>query len=191
MVYDGIIISIVLGLIRGGSLKSFADLRLKHGWIFIVLLAVQIVMFIFQSRWDWLSYASNYFYMAVYVVGLYFLWINRSHTGFPWIFAGVLLNFIVMAANGGRMPVSPEAASVLDPFFTQALQEGVYGKHQLITDSTRLGFLGDIIPLSSPYPRTQVISVGDVVMNIGIFVFIQHLMLADKMKKSSLKSIEE
>jgi hypothetical protein len=43
--------------------------------------------------------------------------------------------------------------------------------------STHLSFLGDIIPLSSPYPRTQIISIGDVVMNVGIFLFIQFMMV--------------
>ncbi|MNI97749.1 hypothetical protein D3C73_1564530 [compost metagenome] len=49
-------------------------------------------------------------------------------------------------------------------------------KHYLLDASTRLAFLGDIIPLSSPYPRTQAISIGDVVMNLGIFLYILTMM---------------
>lgn len=191
MVYDGILISIIIGLIRGGSFKSFADLRLKYGWIFPILLVVQIMIFILQSKFDWIASASNYFYLAIYVIGIYFLWVNRHHAGFLGILIGVLLNFIVMAANGGRMPVSLEAASILDPYFAEVLKEGIYAKHQLLTDTTWFGFLGDIILLSSPYPREQVISIGDVVMNIGIFLFIQKLMLPGNMKKSPLPSLEE
>jgi hypothetical protein len=104
------------------------------------------------------------------------------------IFIGVLLNFIVMAANGGRMPVSPEAASILDPFFIEALKNGLYGKHTLITESTRLALLGDIIPLSAPYPKEQVISLGDVVMNIGVFFFIQKLMVKQKVKENTAEA---
>lgn len=188
MVYDGIVIAIVLSLFRGGNFKGIADLRLKHGWIFPLLLVMQFLFFMYQSKFQWMAEASNYVYLGVYVVGLYFLLVNRRHSGFHLIFIGVLLNFIVMAANGGRMPVSLEAASVLDPYFVEVLKEGIYAKHQALTDSTWFGFLGDIIPLSSPYPREQVISIGDVVMNIGIFLFIQNLMLAGKRQSSFAES---
>jgi hypothetical protein len=53
-------------------------------------------------------------------------------------------------------------------------------KHYLMDASTRLSLLGDIIPLSPPYPRTQVISIGDIIMNIGIFLYIVHLMTSGK-----------
>jgi hypothetical protein len=90
-----------------------------------------------------------------------------------------------MAVNGGRMPVSVEAAQFLGREYIDALQAGVYGKHQAITRETLLPFLGDIIPLSPPYPRQQVISIGDVIINVGAFFFIQHLMLSTASKERS------
>ncbi|TCZ76333.1 hypothetical protein E0485_14130 [Paenibacillus albiflavus] len=190
MVFDGIVISIILALIRGGSFRSFADLRLKGGWIFPILLIVQIVIFNLQSQIAWIASLSNYAFIAVYVIGLLFLWLNRHQSGFIVIFIGVLLNFIVMAANGGRMPVSLEAATILDPYFGQIIQEGVYAKHQLLTDASWFGFLGDIIPITKPYPRDQVISIGDVVMNVGIFLFIQKLMLTKNDKLTEEIALE-
>ncbi|MNN75372.1 hypothetical protein D3C81_1916690 [compost metagenome] len=75
------------------------------------------------------------------------------------------------------MPVSYEAASVLDPVYLQMLKSGdAVTKHYLLDASTRLPFLGDIIPLSSPYPRTQAISIGDVVMNLGVFLYLLNIM---------------
>jgi hypothetical protein len=64
------------------------------------------------------------------------------------------------------------------------LKEGLYAKHQILTESSNLGFLGDIIPLTHPYPREQVISIGDVIMNIGIFIFIHRLMMLGKINKT-------
>lgn len=191
MVYDGIVISIIVGLIRGGSFRSFADLRLKNGWIFPVLLLVQIFIFSFQSRLPWVESISEYVFLGVYVIGLYFLWVNRHHAGFITIMIGVLLNFIVMAVNGGRMPVSLEAATILDPYFAQIIQEGVYAKHQLLTDTTWFGFLGDIIPITKPYPRDQVISIGDVIMNVGIFIFILNLMMSWKKEQLVVSKLTE
>ncbi|MNP19229.1 hypothetical protein D3C76_1117470 [compost metagenome] len=105
------------------------------------------------------------------------------------IWIGVFLNFAVMAVNGGRMPVSVEASAVLGPYYVDMLREGgAVSKHFMMDASTNLPFLGDIIPLSSPYPRTQVISIGGVVMNVGIFLFIQYMMVnRDKKAVQSAK----
>lgn len=180
MVFDGIILSIIVGFLRKGNLKAMAYLTWKGGWIFPILLIFQIALFTLQNKFSVLGAMSGYLYMIVYVVGLFFLFLNRSKTGFTMIIIGVFLNFLVMIVNGGRMPVSPEAASILEPGYLDILKNALYAKHTLLTESTKLGFLGDIIPLTDPYPRTQIISIGDVIMNVGIFLFIQNLMLSHK-----------
>lgn len=181
MVYDGILLGLIVGLFRGGfryGLHQFAALRLRGGWIFPLLLLAQFFIFFLQERLDWVASINGYLFTAVYVTGLAFLWLNRHYKGFTLIWIGVFLNFIVMAVNGGRMPVSVEASAVLGPYYVDMLREGgAVSKHYMMDASTHLSFLGDIIPLSSPYPRTQVISIGDVVMNIGIFLFIQYMMV--------------
>lgn len=180
MVYDGIILGLIVGFFRGGlrhGLLQFSNIRLKAGWIFPLLLVFQFCMYYIQERSSTIAAASGYIFTAVYVVGLIFLWLNRHNKGFWLIMTGVFLNFLVMLVNGGRMPVSFEAASVLDPIYLEMLQSSdVVTKHYLLDASTRLPFLGDIIPLSSPYPRTQAISIGDVVMNLGIFIYIVQMM---------------
>jgi hypothetical protein len=185
MVYDGILLSLVIGFFRGGSLKGLAYMKLRGGWLFPLLLVAQFVIFALQDKVAIIAKLSNTLFLLVYVIGLLFLWLNRNQPGFIIIFVGVLLNFIVMAVNGGRMPVSVEAAQFLGREYIDALQAGVYGKHQAITRETLLPFLGDIIPLSPPYPRQQVISIGDVIINVGAFFFIQHLMLSTASKERS------
>jgi hypothetical protein len=188
MVYDGIIIGLIVGLIRAGwrnGLTALSQLRIRGGLIFPILLAIQFVVFSLQDSIPFIAQYSGYMFMIVYAVGLYVLWLNRKEKGFWWISVGVALNFIVMLMNGGRMPVSLEAASVLDPVYIQMLKDGVViNKHVLLDDSTYLPFLGDIIPLSSPYPITQAISIGDVIMNLGIFIYLQHVMLTYKHRAS-------
>ncbi|AKG37152.1 DUF5317 domain-containing protein [Paenibacillus durus] len=184
MVYDGIVLGLVVGLLRGGfryGLTQFSSLRIRGGLWFPLLLLLQFVVFELNDRSAAFASLSGIFFAGVYVAGLYILWLNRSTPGFLFIFAGVFLNFLVMAVNGGKMPVSLEASKVLDPYYVQLLQSGaVVTKHFLMDSATRLSFLGDIIPLSKPYPRTQVISVGDIVMNVGIFLYLQHILVPDK-----------
>lgn len=188
MVIDGIILSIIVGFIRKGNLYGLAELSLKGALIFPAILLIQVFIYIFQERSALVMTVSVYVIMVVYVVGLYFLWLNRNLHGFMLIFVGVFLNFLVMAVNGGRMPVSLEAAEILDPMYVEVLVNGVYAKHTALTESTRLAFLGDVIPINIPFRMAQVVSIGDVIMNIGIFLFIQHLMLSHKKyKKKELK----
>ncbi|QJC53495.1 DUF5317 domain-containing protein [Paenibacillus albicereus] len=180
MVYDGILLGLIVGFIRAGwknGLIAIGNLRIKGGWVFPVLLIVQFLLFFLQEDLPFFAQFNGYFYMIIYAVGLSLLWINRHQKGLGIIFAGVLLNFLVMLVNGGRMPVSIEAASVLDPIYLEMLKSGdAVSKHFLMDESTRLYFLGDIIPLSPPYPRTQAISIGDVVINVGAFFFLCQLM---------------
>ncbi|MFC4323403.1 DUF5317 domain-containing protein [Litchfieldia salsa] len=193
MVFDGIILSFIIALLRKGNLQAFSTLKLKWGWIFPVFLIIQLSVYFLQNSIEFLGQISGFIFMAVYIVGMVFLYVNRDHKGFNVILIGVFLNFIVMVLNGGRMPVSAEAAAVLDPMYLEILKEELYAKHTLLTDATRLGFLGDIIPLSSPYPKTQVISIGDVVMNIGGFQFIQYIMVhkARKQESASVSDLKE
>lgn len=190
MVFDGIIFSIIVGFFRKGNLRGLAHLKIKYGWMFPLLLAIELVVFSLQNQFKILGQASGYIYIVVYVLGLLFLFLNRSNKGFILILVGVFMNFLVIVLNGGRMPVSLSAASVLDSGYIDALKHSLYAKHTALNQSTHLGFLGDIIPISKPYPRTQIISLGDVIMNIGIFIFIQYLMVHDSdSKKANHSSI--
>lgn len=183
MVFDGIIFSLIVGFLRKGNLRALAQLKLKWGWIFPLLLVVELTVFMFQNDSKFLGQISGSIYIVVYVLGLLFLFMNRKNPGFMLILIGVFLNFLVMVINGGRMPVSVEAAAVLDPGYIEALKDSLYAKHTMLNSSTYLGFLGDVIPISDPYPRTQIISIGDILMNIGIFFFIQFLMVYHPLTK--------
>lgn len=177
MVFDGIILSVIVGYLRKGNLKALGTLKLKFGLVFPLLLLVQVAVFSLQNEIPVLGKASGYIFMLVYIAGMFFLAMNWHYKGFIIILIGVFLNFLVMAVNGGRMPVSMEAAVILDPGYIEAIKGELYAKHAVLTSSSNLGFLGDIIPLTDPYPKNQVISIGDVLMNIGVFMFIQQLML--------------
>ncbi|WNF39101.1 DUF5317 domain-containing protein [Bacillaceae bacterium IKA-2] len=185
MVFDGVLISLIVGFLRKGSLHGIADLKLKAGLVFPLLLIIQIAIYGFQNKYQFILNISGFLFIVIYILGMYFLWLNRHHYGFLLILAGVFLNFLVMALNGGRMPVSEEAAMILDPYYIEVLKNGVYAKHTLLTEFTKLAFLGDVIPITSPYPKIRVISIGDVFMSIGVFFFIQNLMLNHKQTNDS------
>lgn len=176
MLYDGIIISILIGLLRKGSFKHFTSITTKWGLLFPLILVFDIILYYSISRFD----LNHYLFILVYAVAILLIGFQRKlNPGFQLILVGLSLNLIVMVANGGRMPILGQAANYFDPSYIQALKVGING-HILLNHSTHLSFLGDIILLSNPYPREEIISIGDVVMNIGIFIFFQSLMVKSK-----------
>ncbi|BCJ87035.1 DUF5317 family protein [Effusibacillus dendaii] len=51
------------------------------------------------------------------------------------------------------------------------------GKHIAMSTQTHLNFLGDIFYLHAPYPHETLVSLGDIVLNVGGFIFIQKMMV--------------
>jgi len=184
MVYDGIVFGLIVGFIRGGffgALRGLSQLKLVAGWIFPLLFAFQVVFFLLQGRFDAVAQYTGISIMIIYIIGMIFIALNYKLPGFRAIFVGVFLNFLVMALNGGAMPVSLEAAALLGSEYVEMLRtHDIVYKHAALMEDTLLPFLGDIIPIVAPYPRQMVISIGDIVMNIGIFVFLQHIMTSAK-----------
>ncbi|RKP44775.1 hypothetical protein D7Z26_26245 [Cohnella endophytica] len=192
MVYDGIVIGLIVGWIRAGwrnGLAALSQIRIRGGWIFPVLLLIQLGLYSLHEKVQLIRDYNGYMFMVIYVAGLYMLWLNRKEKGFWWIFVGVGLNFLVMLLNGGKMPVSADAISVIDPTYAATLTDtAIASKHALLNDSTFLPFLADIIPLTLPYPRNLVISIGDVIMNFGIFIYLQQILLAHKHRSSFVET---
>lgn len=100
---------------------------------------------------------------------------NKTQRGFWLIGAGITLNLLVIAANGGLMPISPETASGLYPHRSpQDWQVGVQlvgSKDILLTAAqTRFLWLADrfFIAFDPWLPFRTAFSLGDVLLASGI-----------------------
>ena len=121
---------------------------------------------------------TPYLYPLTFVVLLAAVWMNREKVELLVMGAGVLANFLAIAANGGKMPVAREAVVRLGgPAALQRMEAGGDLFHQLADSSTRLAFLGDWMTLPPPYPRAVIFGVGDVLIGVGLFLLIQRAML--------------
>lgn len=166
MYVDSIVIGLILSLIAGGKLMNLLEIKIDKSWLILVGFIVQ-----FSSIYIF----PEYLYLAIVISNialLAFCYFNWKQEGFKYILFGILLNVIVMVANSGRMPVDPVSAQILAPEDFPALAAGQYGKHLLISASTHLNFLGDIFFLSKPYPRPIIISLGDILITIGVIKFL-------------------
>ena len=168
-------LSILIALVRGGSLHRLAQVPFKHGWLAFVAIGLQVVAVYTQA----LESLAAWLFVLSYAILVGLIWINRRLAGMPIIGLGLALNTLVTAANGGYMPVTPEAVERAGlTHLVNELEAGarVLGAKDILLAraDTRLWFLGDIFVLKGPWPT--VFSIGDVILVLGILVFFQQAM---------------
>ncbi len=172
MLLDAAVLAIIVGAIAGGRLGRLTDLDLRAWWIFVLAAAVQVGLMILGARGAWaLAGAARALYVLTFLLVLAGLWLNRRLPGAAVVGAGVFLNFLVIAANGGSMPVDRElAVRAGNRQLVEMLDSPAYTNHVPATEETRLRFLGDVLALPMVVPRPKFFSpgsVGDVLVTVG------------------------
>jgi len=112
---------------------------------------------------------------AGYLGALVVLWINRDRAWLPLALIGAALNAVVIVANGGRMPVAPDAIARAGRPVGPALLAGADARHVLATPGSPFGILGDRWVLHLGGFGT-VLSAGDVFLAVGLAGFVQGAM---------------
>jgi len=176
--------SVVVGKLRGGSFSNMKDANIEKWYFFVSGFFVEFTA-VFMAEKGFTFFRNNVLLVhllsyTLLFIGLYF---NRRTLGFKVIASGILLNFLVIMANGGQMPVSGEAMvgiGLVDNM--TAIRDGHVITHTLMGSETALRYLGDIFVLPKPYPRPKIFSIGDVLMAVGVFLYIQEIMIK-KFKK--------
>jgi len=178
-----IIISIIIGLLRNGKLSSLSQISLTKIELIVLACLIQAgLIFLGSKKVKFVLDYSSYMIIFSYIVLLLAVWYNKKLKGMKIITLGIILNFIVIVANGGHMPVllsSLYKVGLND--FALVLKEGTYVTHTLIIEETLFGFLADVIPLSPPFPDPSVVSVGDFFMFYGVFSLIQNAMVKEEL----------
>ncbi len=158
-----VVLAVLLGYVLGGRLRRFENLRINRWGLAIggaVLTAVVnfapalTIAGIPDTVVGPVLLALSYFLLAVFLIS------NRWIPGGYVMIVGLLLNLVVVVANGG-MPVRADAITTSggDP---AVLQDATVGKHHLMSDDDVLWHLGDVIGV--PEPIGVVLSPGDVLL---------------------------
>lgn len=166
--------ALVTAIIRGGHLANFAQVRLRYFPALFVPLVVQLVIF---SPLAAFMPASLTAIPLAHVVSLLMaalvVCFNLNLPGFKLLLVGLLSNLAAIVVNGGYMPVSTAAREAAGlPALTSA-----HNNIQVLTDATPLWFLADIFPIPSGIPFANVFSIGDVLIAVGIFVFVHRTLV--------------
>lgn len=102
-----------------------------------------------------------------------FVWWNRRLPGMPILMIGLILNLLVMVANGGWMPIEPKTASQLvGTNVLQIIDAGSrFGQKDilLLPQQIHFGFLADRFLLPAWFPYQTAFSLGDILIALGVF----------------------
>jgi len=178
MLLQGVILSIIIGYIRGGKLRLFENITIKLWYFISVAFLIQTIALRVPNINDTIFYVLH---ILSYVIIIYVCLINRKILSILIMGFGTLLNMIVIGFNAGRMPVKvPDY--IIEPLFDRG--------HTLMNELTKASILGDIFLIDFPLIGGGVFSIGDVFLVVGAFVFIQYVMMY-KLDDEVVNTLEE
>jgi hypothetical protein len=166
-----VLLAVVLALITGGRWRHLSQIRFRFAWLTLVALGVQVLA-VYAPSIGWPPAALlviSYGLLAAVVA------VNWLMPGMPVLGAGLACNTLVIAANGGYMPVTPEAVHLagLGRLVSSSPAGAlIMGSKDVILrySDTRLWMLSDILLLREPL--SIVFSPGDLLLACGAFWFV-------------------
>jgi hypothetical protein len=164
-------IATTVALLRGGRLINLADIRLQHWWLLLLGFGIQAATALLPDK-DWTRSAATAMILVSYLPLLTLVLINRHREGMWLAGLGVLMNFSVIALNGGMPVLGGAAAIAAGRDVTGSMVISLDVKHVLLDASTRIPFLADVIPVRL-FGIGQVISLGDVLLAVGLGRFLE------------------
>jgi hypothetical protein len=146
---------------------------LRHVWLVFVAFLPQYIT-IYLPVGDLIS--QNLFATLLLISQLLFLGfsvLNRNLSGMKVLALGALLNFLVMSANHGFMPISPQIAENLIPEgLSYDMNSGDrFGAKDilLLPEQTHFEWLADRFLTPAWFPYQSAFSLGDVFIAAGAF----------------------
>lgn len=172
-----IVVAVLIGFLRGGSLRNLGLVQFRWAWLALLAVGTQLLLIRLGPA---LTEPARVLFPLTHLAIILVAWLNRDLAGMYLLAAGVALNLLVMVANGGFMPIAPEAlvqAGMAESTEAVTLYTRRLASKGLVLprEETALWWLSDIIALR--FPISTVISFGDVLIAVGLFLFVQKTML--------------
>ena len=177
-----IIVGMAVGALCRGRLSNLPSLKLRAVWILLVALFIQVLIFPLFLPQPLFPYAIAPLHLVSYAMVLVWILMNLRLRPMWIVGLGGVLNFLVLAVNGGYMPVSLDALVQAGEASTanHLAATGVYANVIPMGADTRLNFLGDILAMPDWVPLARVLSLGDIVIAMGIAWLIAKGMMGNE-----------
>jgi hypothetical protein len=160
---------LVVGVASGGRPVALATIRFRWAPLIVIGFLAQIVLFsdvVAQRVGD----AGPVLYVASTLLVIAAVLRNLDLPGLPLIVTGAACNMVAILANGGYMPTTEAAAAAYG-----RTAHAAYSNSQIVA-APALELLVDRIPLPRWLPFANIISIGDVLLAIGVFVLLVAVM---------------
>jgi hypothetical protein len=156
----------------GGRLALLAGLQIRGIWILLPTLVAQVLITDVVTGAPRALLAT--IHLATYAAAAYVIWLNRTLPGIVILGAGAAMNALAITVNGGTLPASASALRAA------GIHEGAGFANSGVLAHPKFGFLGDTMSTPSWLPFRNVISVGDMVILVGVFVLL-HAVCASRL----------
>jgi hypothetical protein len=157
-------IGIVGGYLLGGRLEHLGRVRFRWAPLALLGLAVQIALFS-DPLANVVADAGPPVYVASTVAVLVAVLRNLDIPGLAIIAIGATSNLAAIVANGGYMPADPDAVAAIG-----GIAPGY--SNSSVVEEPALAPLTDIFATPAWLPFSNVFSIGDVLIGVGVAVTI-------------------
>ena len=175
-----LLLAIIAGLVAGIARarlggRDFTAPNIKSGWLILIAVIPQMFSFHLPGLSEATSEkVTEGVLVCSQIILLLFVWANRTLPGFGALGIGLVLNFLVIIANGGLMPISPETVRLISPdavitFSDFGTRLGSSKDVLLAAENTKLWLLSDILVLPPWIPYRVAFSIGDIFIALGAF----------------------
>lgn len=158
--------------------KAWQPPALRHAWLVIVFFLPQFLAFYLPATRDIFPNQLVAASLVISQLGLLaFCLRNWRATGMPLLALGLLLNLVVILANGGFMPISIETVAQLVPADVVARlpvgeRLGVTKDILLAPEAIVFPWLADRFVPPVWFPYRFAFSAGDVFIGLGAFIIL-------------------
>lgn len=157
----------------------FPKVVIRLGVVALLAVSLQIVAIYLPTSTGVLR---RILFVSSYILLMAFAAANWRRPGIIILAIGLVLNFAVIAANGGLMPVTAEPFQrIHEEAQIEGVQEGEAIPHSknvlLAREDVRLWFLSDRLVRTWGPPALRIISIGDLFIVAGLVVTLGELFL--------------
>ena len=174
MFLSAILLALLVGALLGGGFPRLAQLHLRWLPLLGLALALRIMALVGGQQGIGNTLTSEGLLIITYGLLFAWLWGNRELPGLQIAAIGIVTNAAAIILNGGRMPIWSGALDAAGFTPADVARDGFHFVLQADTVAEfvrRGGLLGDVIPIPLPIIR-DVVSVGDVLLALGVFATI-------------------
>jgi hypothetical protein len=161
--------ALAIAVLIGGDVRRLSQIRIRHLELLLAAFAAKVAVALLGTAHTPIAVnAARPLNVVGAVLLLAVVWFNRRIPGAILFGAGLTLNLIVIVAFGGRMPVLIPHDADPNSAVLALLRGGLDPLHVALEHPQGLWFLGDILAVPGIGGHSSLVSIGDLVMAVGV-----------------------